>query len=250
MKGLGQRASFLAVLTVMATALLGAAYTLWSEDLKLTVNASTGSLDGYIYCGSTGDNDDRPPLGDTIAGFPDPGKDVGDIVSKGNQDPDGAGPNIANHSYVLTVTNAYPGYAFDCEVHLVNTGTVPWHVEIFEIMIMWPDGTSTTVDCSLQGGNCIYGLNGSNPDNENPQNDDNDWQLPDIPPLFIKVPNFVGCQVHPGSNNDKSGSLIVGVNQAALEGETYQIMLKYRLNQWNESGWKDCGDKTGPPILP
>ena len=71
MKGLGRKVSFLAVAAVTATALLGASYTLWYENLNLNATVATGTLDGKINCAVAGDNDELTG-GAIIEGYPAP----------------------------------------------------------------------------------------------------------------------------------------------------------------------------------
>ncbi len=227
MKGLGRKVSFLAVAAVIATALLGAAYTLWYENLTLNATVSTGTLDGKIICSITGDNDELAG-GAIIEGYPAPVplKDIGEIVSSA---PDPAGNN---HAWLISVTNAYPGYAFDCEYTIRNTGSVPWHVEVEQLVVTRDDGTPLFGTCT--GFRCIYG--------EIAPTD------PTKSEVFVDAGNWQGCQFH--ANEYDHDSFIVGINQAAKEHAIYKIQLKFQLNQWNESGWSDCRTPVGPPVLP
>lgn len=247
MRGAGRKASFLGVMAVMATALLGAAYTLWYENINVTANVATGTLDGRIICGGiVGDNDGININGDivigpgdipggTISGYPVPipDKDVGHVISS----------QVNDHEVLITVTNAYPGYAIDCEFELSNIGSVMWHVETeiitVDVPVGDPYGDYNSIPCLAGATNCVAGSVG-------PTN-------PLAPPIYVRARNIQGCQIHPGTDNDESGSIIIGVNQSAIESSTYIIKLTFQINQWNESGWYGCRqdnpNRIGP-VLP
>lgn len=247
MKGLGRRASFLAIVAVFATALMGAAYTLWYEDLTLHAEVAAGELDGQIICGTQSDNDDSSnPANTTSAGYPDPNpgnlvvKDIGEIDFSG---PDANAPD-PEQAWIITVSNAYPGYALDCEIELYNTGSVIWHVETQIIEVSSTDdpaGNYSGNPCPVTNNNCTAGNIGTPPNPFDPQ----------YPPIFVRLGDARGCQIHPGDPTTKS--LIIGVNQSAKENATYHILVKYQINQWNESNWYGC-DVDNPnrpgPVVP
>ncbi|MBI2765100.1 MAG: hypothetical protein HYX53_04220 [Chloroflexi bacterium] len=224
MKGLGKRASFLAMAAVVAIALLGSAYTLWFEDLTLAANVSTGTLDAQIVCGPPVDNENPFwfPFGVPYANYP-PANPLKDVATGPTSAPNGP------HEWLLTVGNTYPGYMAGCELHAYNTGTVPWHLEAEQIVITGTDGTSITADCSGSfNSTCTAGSLGIG---TNTSGD----------PVYVQMKNYEGCQVH--APDDLNMSIFVGVNQIAKENTTYTIRLKFRLNQWNESEWLGCGQK-------
>ena len=235
MRGLGRKLSFLAAVAVMATALAGAAHTLWYERLTLGANITTGTLDGSILCATNLDNENPswPAPGTPIDPFEqypkaNPLKDVATaLVTR-------QGSTL--HEWVLQVGNTYPGYMFDCEIHVANTGTVPWHVELVQIKVTLPDGTTVFGSCGRM--KCTYG--------------DRDPYTQGLSELYVEVANFEGCQVH--ANDDKNASLFIGINQAAKEASQYKVELAYQVNQWNESNWFDCGrdnpDRPGPVLPP
>lgn len=254
MTGLGRRVSALAIIAVVATALLGSAYTLWYEDLVLQTVVETGTLDGEIGCGSAIDNEisnwrSPPSFQPPHGGYPEavPLKDVavGPFSDGGDDFP---------HEWVIAVSNTYPGYALDCEVEIINTGTVPWHVENIAIKVEeceTPAGPCTEIvpgpaewatDCPTDqsGADCMWGNFGISPPNYPDGLDE--WS-----PVFVEVENWTGCQVH--ANNDLEASLFIGVNQSALELTTYRITLTYTLNQWNESAYIGCTNN-GPILHP
>ena len=231
MQGLIKRLSFLAIVMVVAIGTLGAAYTLWYEDLELHADVSTGTLTGEIVCATNLDNENpswpAPPSSiDPFEQYPkaEPLKDVAtDLITH-------QGDTL--QEWVLEVGNTYPGYMFDCELHIANTGTVPWHVEIVTLEVMLPNGDLVLGSC--EGSKCTLG--------------DKDPITPGLSPIYVEIANFEGCQVH--AEEDVNASLFVGVNQSAEEGSLYKVWLTYRVNQWNESTWNDCRDPRTDPIRP
>lgn len=233
MKGLGRKASLLAIAALIATALVGSAYTLWSENLAVDATLTTGTLDGKIHCGNAADNDEIPSLWGALGAHayyppPVPLKDIGDMISSVPADP-------SYHTWVLTVSNVYPGYAFDCEFELFNNGTVPWHIETEVIQV---DAPAPQSDFSSQCGGAHTGLCWAGTYPTSPTS----WQNPASSPIFVQAKDYRGCQVH---EVGPQGSFFVGINQSALESQTYRIVLKFQVNQWNESQWSDC-NSSGP----
>lgn len=237
-----KRVSFLAIVMVVAIATLGAAYTLWYEDLSLHADVSTGTLDASITCRGLGDNDSgntNHPL------YPDPGKDIGVVGGIGTapKDLDLVPPSTdddTNHGFLITVTNAYPGYFFDCEFDLENTGNVAWHIESFTVEVH-KNGVALTPPLPLDCGNALPGTRPFCELGElkltGPNGDPNPFD-PNSTPLFITYHDMSGCQVHGGDK--ETASLEIGVNQAAMENSTYEIWLFFTVNQWNESDWQTC----------
>jgi len=238
MSSIGKKAGVLALFGVFATALLGSAYTLWYEDVQLDVVAATGELDGAIYCGGIGDNEGPWSVQLPPASFyppADPLKDVADPITIDESDED---------NFVLNLSNVYPGYMADCEVHILNTGTVPWHIEMQSIVVLVGDDVILEGDCEAPNqfsqGICWAGdISPTDPDGD---------------PLYVQFNDVRGCQVH-GPSGQKVGSLFLGVNQSALEDTEYTVLLKFRLHQWNESYWHNCGDPRStnpgnPPEFP
>ncbi|OAI40848.1 hypothetical protein AYO38_05035 [bacterium SCGC AG-212-C10] len=226
--------SVLCLIAVAAVALIGVAQTLWFEDMKLNAEVATGNLDAKIVCGTNAiDNDgidvNNDGIGDLaiadIEGYPNPIplKDVG--TSSGTQATPPAGGNP--HAYVITVTNAYPGYAVDCELELRNQGTVPWHVESTALVVKKDGVPIVTYSLDCDGTNCTWG---------------------DISPTlagsghsdvyFELVEDPSGCQVH----TKWATSLILGINQNASEDAIYTFELAFQVNQWNESAWISCNN--------
>lgn len=237
MNALGQRAGFLAMMLVIATALVGAAYTLWFEDVQISATAATTSLDASIACAPPAENEDSswsglPPF--SVYPKPNPLKEVASATLETQTD---------QHLVELTIDNAYPGYAWDCEIHVVNTDPLPWHMENIAFAVeecdavgsncvpLGPPPASWTTVCTTF--TCTWGDPGMNPPTY-PSG------LTTWSPLFAAVTNWEGCQVHKEDFFGLSGSLFVGINQSAKENVVYKLTVTYTVNQWNESAWSGC----------
>jgi hypothetical protein len=251
MNALGKRAGFLALVLVMSTALVGAAYTLWYEDVQISATVATTSLDGEIICGTVDDNEQQgwpapPSTGDPQGEYPEavPLKDVAtEPLSDG-------GPGFP-HEWQISVTNAYPGYAMDCEVEIENTAPLPWHVENIEVVVqecplpagpcttLIPPPASQTTTCPVaNNSDCTWGDLGINPPVGHPGG------LANWSPLYLEFENWEGCQIHQG--DDLEASFFVGINQPAKENTKYVITVTYTVNQWNESAWNGCNQPKQP----
>lgn len=250
MKGLGRKASFLAIVAVLATALFGSAYSLWFEELSATTNITTSSLDAQITCTDARDNElaSWPVVGPFFQAYPkaNPLKDVASASVLPQTPP--------FHSVELQISNAYPGYAWDCEVEVSNTAAVPWHLEDLKVTVLecdvdgencapvQPASGAWTTQCPVFSGICFWGNRGINPPTY--PNGLENWS-----PLYVDVNNWKGCQIH--EPYWLSGSLHIGVNQSAKQSTKYKLLIEYQVNQWNESGYTGvCGQlkpgSTGP----
>ena len=232
-------------LALLALGVLGAvtvmalANALWFQVLTINANVTTSELkvgwQGFV-CG------DNEPGGSFVsAGWPRQNKDVANFTPP-QLDPGGTFfPDPAQ----IIVTNAYPGYALDCEVEFVNLGRVPVHLERIVITVDDPSTPLSPDFVTICTGNtCKTFANG--PD------------LYDVSPLTPDDPFYaelvgipVGCQFH--QDDTDGGSFKFGVRQPAKEHTTYVIKLKLQFNQWNESGFDGCGlPKHVPPtpVLP
>lgn len=248
MKGIGKRASVLAIVAVLAVAALGSAYTLWFEDVRVNAVASTSNLDAAIACTAPQDNETAtwpaPIPGSFFAAYPKASilKDIGSVTIL---------PQTDFHHVDITVTNAYPGYGWDCEVHLFNTAQVPWHLENMTFTVqqcdslgnycvpLEPPPSSWTTNC--QPGVCSWGDMGNDPPAGHVGG------LATWSPLFAAATNWEGCQVHNTNFFGLSGSLFLGINQSAKENVQYKISIDYQVNQWNESNWMGCGQPKPTP---
>ena len=255
MEGLGRKASLLAAVAVISTALFGSAYTLWYQDLSTKTDIATATLDASITCLNPADNESAtwppPGIGGVFQAYP-----VAAIVK------DVASASLVTqtdvHRVDLLISNAYPVYAWDCEIHARNTTSLPWHLEDIKITVLQCDANGNncvplntptgqwTTNCVYVDGECTWGNMGINPPNY-PQG------LSSWSPLFVDVTDWEGCQVHNTSAFGLSGSFFVGVNQSAKQNTTYKLTVEYQANQWNESNYTGvCGQlkpgATGPML--
>lgn len=198
MNRLGKKAAVLALLAVVATALMGAAYTLWYEDLSLNATVSTGTVNGTW---------------NVVANCSDvESKDVGHFVLGPGTVP------IVSDTLTLEVTGAYPQYFVNCELHIKGLGSVPFHIESYQLDLAGPGvpaGTSKLCDYAWAndplGGPCTVSSNA----------------------LEVTWTDNLGAQCHAGQQT--AGSLQLLVKQPALENSTYTFTMKAHLVQWNES---------------
>ena len=219
-------------LALLGLALLGAvtliavANAMWFQVLTLDASVSTGEL--RVRWSGTNCNDNEPPNPFDVEGFPIQTKNVGTLSSI-----------RTDELITVTVGNAYPGYAIDCELEWRNVGTVPVHIERWLITIddpATPADPDYIIEClvgvceSFPGGPDLYGL--TPPD-----------------PIYARLndPNL-GCQLHTGQGSDSS--FIFGLRQTAKENTTYVLKLYVQFNQWNESGWDGCDDPKATPVVP
>ncbi len=255
MKGLGRKASFLAVVAVLATAVMGSAYSLWFEKLTATTNITTTHLDAQITCTTPSENEaaNWPLVGPYFQAYPtaNPIKQVASAVAVVQTAP--------FHLMEIQVDNAYPGYAWDCQAHIYNTAPLPWHLEDMVIKVL---------ECDSNGQNCVPVPPPPPPKSWAMQCDtytcwwgDLGISPPTFPngldswsPFYVAVPNWEGCQVHNTNTGGvgNGGSLQFGVNQSAKQNTRYKIVIEYQVNQWNESAWGGCGNMkpgfTGPVL--
>jgi hypothetical protein len=218
--------TWLALGLVGAATTMAVAYALWFQVLTLDANIDTGEL--LVRWSGTNCDDNEPPTPFDVEGFPQQTKDVGSFEFV-RTDP----------LITITVTNAYPGYAIDCELEWRNIGEVPVHLERWLITVddpATPENPDFLVEClsepceSFAGGPALYDL------------------VPDDP-IYARVndPNL-GCQLHTGQGDDTS--FIFGVRQPARELTTYTLRLYAQFNQWNESGWNGCDTPKATPVVP
>lgn len=241
MKGLGKRATIIAILALCSTAFSAAGYSLWSEELRAEATVNTGTLDGLVVCDNAADNEAQGwPTNDPYSAYPSPTSphDVGG----------GGAQGTTSHLIDVVLKDTYPGYAFRCEVHVSNTGSVAWHLE---------DITYQVSECDANGGDC-HSLNPIDPAHKTwttncagaactwgdkgvtPPVAGQTWS-----PIFASVENQEGCQLH-HDDPALAAWLMVGVNQPASEHVVYKVALSYTLQQWNESAWTGCGQPRTP----
>ena len=216
----------------MPEAYLAAGYNVLTINADVSTSELKVGWQGFV-CG------DNEPGGSFVStGWPRQTKDVANFVSP-QLDPTG---EFFPDPATITVTNAYPGYALDCEVEFANLAPVPVHLERILITV---DDTSTPLNpdyiTQCLSNTCKTFANG-------PDLYDLDPTTPPDPMYAELVGIPVGCQFHEGDTD--GGSFKFGVRQPAKEHTTYVIKLQLQFNQWNESAWNGCGLPKKTPVVP
>ena len=218
--------TLLALGSLVAVTIVAAASALWFQVLTIDASVTTSDLEVQFRGLSCQDNEPDNPF--EIVGWPVQNKDVGDFDS-----------SLVEAQ--LTITNAYPGYAVDCEVEFENIGNVPIHVERWVITVDDPNTLEepdwvyecvTSICRAFPNGPDLYDVNPTTPDDH----------------FYAELTDSLGCQFETGGG--EGGSFIIGVRQPAAEGTTYIVQLHGQFNQWNESGWDGCGDPKSNPVTP
>jgi hypothetical protein len=195
-----------ALIVVLGT--FGVVQGLWSETLEINGQVETGEVDADWTASGCFEFHNWPqlppaaPLGEYL------GKDVGSFTVDG----------VFTNDLTITIDGAYPSYAFDCEVHYTNTGTVPWHVESI---------TFTP----------IAGLTGCSQIVKTPPGSTTGNFTANCDQLTVRWVDGLCTQVHPAPDDDDTvaTSLIVHVEQPAPENSLLQFTISIQVNQWNES---------------
>jgi hypothetical protein len=196
------------VVLVVALATMGVAYGLWSETLTIRGTVHTGEVAARWIFASCAEF--YPWPGGGHAGEVE-GKDVG--VTTAEIDPDD--PRILR----ITVTNGYPSYAVDCEVHFIIEGTVPVHEVATSVLPL-----TNLTGCTLTGGQT---------------------KTLACDQMTIKFFDGVGLQLHPG--DEQASSLMFHVEQPAGENTTYEFEVGICFAQWNEQVSADQCFAASPP---
>ncbi len=120
---------------IVTLATIGVVSGLWSKNLVIAGDVSTGDLN--VDWTTASSNDEFGPDACTAFGSPDgpdPGtapdcpaerKDVGSLSCTIDE--------VDQQILHFTITNGYPSYEADCEVHLTNTGSIPFLITGFAI---------------------------------------------------------------------------------------------------------------------
>ena len=178
--------ALLLLLIALATMVVG--YGLWSQTLQINGTVETGTVDAewvFVSC-----NDFEGKDVGTVTGWIDP------------QDP----------SWLfITLDNAYPLYAADCEVELQATGTIPIHVEA----ITFVPGQGLT-DCSVN------------------QSQHTGSFVASCDQLEVRWHNGLCSQLH-ANEPPIASSLHTTVLQPAAMNATYTYGVEVFLVQYNES---------------
>ncbi|MDT8898765.1 hypothetical protein QYE77_10850 [Thermanaerothrix sp. 4228-RoL] len=190
----------LMLLTCLLLLLLGGtgvAYALWSEVLTVEGTVYTGEVYGkWTSCICTDEGlDPFPPTWPYP--YPKPQqKDVGSTACS----IDAKDPRILH----LTISNGYPSYWGNCEVHFANTGSVPVVIAGYKVI-----------------------AKNFTPASGNGTEDGEIW---------VKYWDGVGTQMEPCPDDscEQASSLQFHVEQPAEENETYIFQVLVCLRQWNE----------------
>jgi hypothetical protein len=113
----------LTIAVVLALALMGVAYALWSETLTISGSVATGEVDVAFQNASDNDNGIDP-------GYD---KDVADCTVA--VAPDG-------NSMTITITNGYPSYTCTVSYEFLNDGSIP--VKLQSVTENIPDELTVT----------------------------------------------------------------------------------------------------------
>ena len=175
-------------LLVLALVLTGFAYAHWFENLYISGTVETGELDAAIvtwFC-------DDPP------GTIDPGytKDVGSCYCSIDE--------LDPHRAYVTLENVYPSYEVKFTCDILNTGTIPWHMQTPKVDGV-PLDDGYYVDFDLDGDG-----------------------YPDVNIMYIDGEDK---QVHP--DGFVEWSLRIHVKQTAHEDWSYRFTLEVEVIQWN-----------------
>lgn len=185
----------LVAILVLALMTIGVAYGLWSNALLIDGSISTGEVDArweFVTC-----SEFYPwPNGGNSGEYE--GKDVG----KTNWAIDPDDDQILH----ITVENAYPSYAVNCEVHFVVEGTIPVHLLGTRIIPV-----KNLNDCLLTG---------------------EQVKTLTCDEMTIEYWDGIESQIHPGDGG--SGSLRFHVEQEAEQESSYEFEVGICFAQWNE----------------
>lgn len=204
------RTSILAIGVVFLLLVTGVAYGLWSETLRVEGIVHTGEVYGeWTSCicidSDAGSLDPLPPDPWPYSYPPWVRKDVGRTTCA----IDSTDPRILH----LTISNGYPSYWGNCEVHFANTGTVP--VVIRGYRIVAHNFTRATKNGAGNG------------------------------EIWVRYWDGVGAPMEPApcdeenGSCEQAGSLQFHVEQPALENHTYRFSVLLCLGQWNETATLD-----------
>ena len=172
------------MLAVLALGMIGGAAALWWERLNVNVNVHTGELDAALSVEGSGDNEVQLAQ---QAGEQNPEvKNVSDVQCTLSED---------GNSVIMTITNAYPGITYYCDINLENTGTIPF--KVYSVSLTGNVTSVMTSDSGLVNGTIVEGL-----------------------------------QLHPGDS--VVDRLSITLTNDAQENHQYTGILNIVVEQWNE----------------
>jgi hypothetical protein len=215
-----RKVGLLILALVIALGTLGVGYAKWSDTVIINGTIESGNV--CIKFDGSGTNVDPCATGYldyTVVKDKDGNWVVADPIDQDliyNLEPKNVGcttKTLSDDGKTLTVTltNVYPGYLADLELHLRNCGTIPVKIEGF---------TYTAVSSTCGDSFCISGA-------------DYDWKTPGPCQLLVKYANDnQAVQIHPGEYT--TSSFLVLVDQSAKQGCTYTFTININAAQWNE----------------
>jgi hypothetical protein len=186
----------MALLLLLGLAGVGVGYGLWSKSLLILGTVDTGWVDARWTLATCSEFYPWPVGGH--AGEVE-GKDVGSTSAE----IDAEDPSILH----ITVTNGYPSYAVDCQVHFTNSGTIPVFMRGTTIIPV----SANLTNCTLTG---------------------NQAKTLSCDQLTVKFVDNIGSQFDPG--DELASSLTLHVEQPADELATYEFEVQVCMAQWNE----------------
>ena len=228
-----KRTSIISILVIMAFALMGVGFAMWSDTVSISASAKAGDLKFHYVTGSA---DSKDVAGDWTCDYglknmrPAPeGKDVGSTgITMEDTNADGFQDKIN-----VTVNNAYPCYYNDISWYVESTGSIP--VIIQKAKLTWGDSENDITSGKLYVF-CRDRENGAYSLIEVPTG-----QMCRLADYYEEVDGViefvwgdnVGLQMHPGDSIEQSFQF--HVVQPAQQNTTYNFGLSIQGIQWNES---------------
>jgi len=201
--------TLMVLLLGFSLASIGVGYGLWSKSLSIEGEVQTGDVDArWLFAGCFEFNTwPNFPIDEGDFGEAE-GKSVGEWMVQVDPEDD----QILH----FTLSNVYPSYAVDCEVHYEVEGTIPVIVR------------GTTIVPGLGLANCAP-LTG------------NQTKTLTCPELTVIFSDGIGSQLHAG--DEMASSLRVHVEQPAEQGVSYGFDVLICMAQWNEAATaQECFD--------
>ncbi len=227
-----KRTSIISILVIVAFAMMGIGFAMWSDTVTVSASAQAGDLKFHYI---TGSSDSKDIAGDwtcdyglrNIRGAVE-GKDVGSTtITMEDTNSDSFQDKIN-----VTVNNAYPCYFNDISWWVESTGSIP--VIIQSAKLTW-GGTEYDI---ISGKLYIFCMD----------RDTGAYNLIKVPSTVGNLEDYyesmdgviefkwgdnVGLQLHPHESVEQS--FIFHVVQPAQQNTTYNFGLSIKGIQWNES---------------
>lgn len=198
--------------SMVTLALAGVLYSHWSDTLEVEALADTGEVAmEWDFIGACAEFWTWPDLPQGTGFWPD--GPFGEVEDKDVGDFEVAIRQSDRQIVDVLVLNGYPSYAFDCELHYENVGSVPVIVRGARVV-----SSSGLTNCLSIGGPQTPGIA--------------------CDQLTVRWFDGIGSQIEPLDGS--SGSLIVHVEQLAEQGRTvlgqdaYRFSLEVCFSNWNE----------------